>query len=430
MVLLVLLALIPLYLHGAYLQNHLVNTIPHQTDQGAYSESAQKLRETNYHYLVPRNRMPVYPLLQSLNYTPGMSEEAFFSAGKNFNTLLSLIILIILYLVFKRFFPPLMTLNLMLITSFTFFMFKAPFFQSELLFYLLSFLAFLLMLKMLVKPTIYTGIVTGIILGIAHMTKASVIPALLLLCFFLGVGILVDFVRHQPYKTILRQKTLPIFLLLLTFLASISVYILNSKRVYGQYFYNVNSTFYPWYDSWDEAKAGTIAHGDRAGWPDLPEEEIPSPIKYFREHTLTQIWHRIQVGLLGILFNTLPSYGYFIYFVIYSLLFISLSSLNWRQCVEKFKHNYLLISFLIAYFVFHLLAVAWYTPIAAGNRFILAYFLPYMFVLFYIFRSAKRHFGSQASQLLSIINVIVFITLIGHIYYIMTSRIGTFYGGL
>jgi hypothetical protein len=239
-----LLLLTALYLHGASLQNHLVNTNPRQTDQRGYINFARELRETNYHYLVPRNQMPVYPLLQSLVYQPGMSEEEFFVVGKDLNIILSLGILSILYWLFQSYFPPLMTLNLMLITGFTIFMFKAPFFQTELLFYLLNLAAFLLMLSMFRKPAVKTGILTGLVFGVAHMTKASVSLGLILFILIMGASILIDLFRHIPYKKVLRQKALPIFLSLLTFLVVISVYISNSKAVYGHYFYNVNSTFY------------------------------------------------------------------------------------------------------------------------------------------------------------------------------------------
>ena len=38
--------------------------------------------------MVPRNRMPLYPQLQSLVYRPGMSREEFFAAGKTANAVL------------------------------------------------------------------------------------------------------------------------------------------------------------------------------------------------------------------------------------------------------------------------------------------------------------------------------------------------------
>jgi hypothetical protein len=116
--------------------------------------------------------------------------------------------------------------------------------------------------------------------------------------------------------------------------------------------------------------------------------------------------------------------------VIYSLVFFTLCLLNLRLCLEKIRRHYLLIFFIAAYLIVHLLAVAWYTPIAKGNRFILAYFLPYMFVLFYVLRSTDRFFGGQANRLLTTVNFIVLVVLTGHIYYIMSERIATFYGGL
>ena len=67
-----------------------------------------------------------------------------------------------------------------------------------------------------------------------------------------------------------------LMLIVFTFLAVEYPHISNSKRIYGHYFYNVNSTFYIWYDSWDDVMQGTRVHGDRVGWPDMPEDQIPS----------------------------------------------------------------------------------------------------------------------------------------------------------
>lgn len=426
---LLLIALVGLYLHGASLQNHLVNTDPGRSDQRSYLISAREMSESNYNYLVPRNRMPVYPLLQSLAYKSGMSEEEYFVVGKDFNTYLSLIILVIIYFLAQRLFSPLLTVNLMLITGFTVFMFKAPFFQVELLFYILNLGAFLMMIRLFRNPSIKNGVIAGLILGIAHMTKASVILGLLIFFGFMGLNILIDFLKRTPAKQIVKQKIVPLGLLLLTFIVSISVYISNSKKVYGHYFYNVNSTFYIWYDDWGQAIQGTRAHGDRVGWPDMPEEEIPGPAKYFREHSTGQIVERFRTGIEGILNNSIYSYGYFIYLAFYTILFCLVAIVNWRTCLALFKKHFVLVFFVAAYFLFYFLAVAWYVPINDGNRFILAYFLPYMFVLFYVFHSAKSYFANRTYSYLNVVHGLVLIFLAGHIYFIMTDRIGTFFGG-
>ena len=84
--------------------------------------------------------------------------------------------------------------------------------------------------------------------------------------------------------------------LVLCFLAVLWPYLSTSKRVFGQYFYNVNSTFYMWYDEWGDAIKGTRAHGDRVGWPRLPADRIPGPAKYWREHSLQEIGARLAGG--------------------------------------------------------------------------------------------------------------------------------------
>ncbi len=62
-----------------------------------------------------------------------------------------------------------------------------------------------------------------------------------------------------------------------TFLAVVFPYIQTSKRIYGQYFYNVNSTFVMWCDSSTEGWNFLNAHGDKDQWRSLPPEQLPSP---------------------------------------------------------------------------------------------------------------------------------------------------------
>ena len=52
----------------------------------------------------------------------------------------------------------------------------------------------------------------------------------------------------------------------------LSPYLRTNKTVFGRYFYNVNTTFYVWYDDWPQASVGTIKHGDDVGWPKMAAE--------------------------------------------------------------------------------------------------------------------------------------------------------------
>jgi hypothetical protein len=249
-----------LYCYGAIEHLKRVNTTMKATDQSAYMEYAKSMYETNYAYAGDRNRMPVYPFLQSLLYSPGLSDQEYFVRGKYFNIILSLAILLCLFFIFQKYLPLLQAVNLILITAFTVFIFKASYFQCELLFYFLDFCGFLLMCKMVSNPSWKLGILTGIVMGIAHLTKASILPGLILfILFFIIKEIYTLYVgvkdkSHIPFenKGNFISRLLIIALVILSFLGTVYPYISTSKRVFGSYFYNVNSTFYMWYHSWKE----------------------------------------------------------------------------------------------------------------------------------------------------------------------------------
>ena len=81
-----------------------------------------------------------------------------------------------------------------------------------------------------------------------------------------------------------------IFSSLLFFLLLASPYLYENYVNYNkQIFYNVNSTFYVWYDTWEEVENGTKLCGDRVGWPKMPEEEIPSFSKYIESHSIKKL---------------------------------------------------------------------------------------------------------------------------------------------
>ncbi|TFG72587.1 MAG: hypothetical protein E4H27_02330, partial [Anaerolineales bacterium] len=89
-----------LYWYGAMVQPKQVNTDMNAIDQSAYMEYTRNLEASKYRYIGGRNRMPVYPFLQSLFYKPDMTDEALFEQGKTINLVLSLILLAGLFLIF------------------------------------------------------------------------------------------------------------------------------------------------------------------------------------------------------------------------------------------------------------------------------------------------------------------------------------------
>ena len=248
-----------LYIYGANLQI-VLNDDMGKTDQSAYMNYARGMSVTNYTFVGGRNRMPLYPFLQSLFYRPSMTDEAFFELGKRVNLILSIGILVVLAIIFRQNFNLFSSFNLLLIVAFTVFIFKAGYFQAEILFYFLNFILFLLMWKSLQHISWGLAILTGFVAGLAHLTKASILPGLVIF-FVLGVFKLIwiasrkNYSRNEPEMSgsIVRQS-LGYLLVLVVFLITVFPYISTSKRLFGRYFYNVNSTFYVWYDSWETVK--------------------------------------------------------------------------------------------------------------------------------------------------------------------------------
>ena len=426
-----------LYLYGAMQSALHVNTDLTRSDQSAYMNYARRLYEEQLDYPGDRNRMPAYPLIQSLFYDPSLSQEAFFAQGKHINILLSLVILGILYALFYVYFGHLHAIVITLVTAFTVFVFKAAYFQAEILFYFLAFCSFLLLTRLLIKPTLGAAALAGVVLGLTHLTKASILPAIVLfgVCFLLyhGPRMISSLRRDQSVRKVARPL-LSGLLVVALFLGTIWPYIQNSKRIFGHYFYNVNSTFYMWYNSWDEVKEGTRAYGDRRGWPDMPPEEIPSARRYFQEHTTEQIIHRVTDGAYHVTRNAIRSFGYHRYALVYGLAALAAALSQWRKSLRFLRARWPLVLFWAGYLASYFIVYAWYFPIyRGGDRFILAQFLPYMFITSFILYSAWQNvslrIGSWRIAPLTMLNMVIGAALIPDVYVILTQRILALYGG-
>ncbi|WP_190798349.1 hypothetical protein [Leptolyngbya sp. FACHB-541] len=379
--------------------------------------------------------------MQSLVYDPNLTENEAFTRGKYFNIALSVAILPCLFLIFQRFFSRLQAINLLLITAFTVFLFRAAYFQAEILFYFLSFCGFLLMAWMLNKPSWKLGIATGVLMGITHLTKASILPGLALFVLaFLAQSIYLFYsnLRNKTFsfnevKNNFLLRILSLALVIFCFLLTVYPYISTSQRVFGHYFYNVNSTFYIWYDSWNEAKQGTRAYGDGKGWPEMPPEQIPSLEKYLQEHTASDIFERLFDGLNKVIVVAKDSYGYFKYLVIYLAIALLTTLANLRS-LKITKSQVFLLFFYFSYFTAYTLLYAWYIPIASGNRFTLALFLPLMFCL----AAAINANASERPQIqlagkqfswFHLFNLFVLGMILFELYPILTNRIVTTFAG-
>jgi hypothetical protein len=342
-------------------------------DQSAYLGYARHLYESRYTVVEDRNRMPVYPFLLSLIYRTGMTEAEFLVRAQTFTVNLSIVLLFLLFLIFRRFFPSLDSLALLAATGFGVFLYRAERAQVEPLFYFVSFCTFVLLLRMFAQPRWWLALLAGAVTGLAHLTKASVLPALGLWAVVFGIQIV------WTFRSNLWRRLAMLALVLAAFLAVVFPYIQTSKRIYNAYFYNVNSTFVIWCDSATEGYEFLSAHGDKEQWRALPADQLPSFRKYWREHSMGQMVRRIVNGALNLVTQNARAIGYY-KFVIALLVAGAILCVRQRQRAREFlaAHSFAAI-FCLLFFAGYFLLYAWYDKIVNDSRFILSIFLPFLF---------------------------------------------------
>jgi hypothetical protein len=371
------LAILVVYGFEAHARRRLMSTPASLGDQGAYLAYAQQMAETNYAMIGDRNRMPIFPFLLSLIYRPGEPEAQFLTRAQTLNVNLSIALLLGLFFIFRRFFPPLFAAALLAATAFGVFLYRAGNAQTEVLFYSLSFCAFVLFWRMLVGPRWWLAILCGLTMALAHLAKASLLPAL-------GVWGMV-FVAQTLWGR--RTSSVPrklsrlgmMCLVLATFLAVIFPYIRNSKRIYGQYFYNVNSAFVMWCDSSTEGWNFLHEWGDKDKWRALAPDQLPSPAKYWREHSLGQIAYRLAHGMGRLASQNAMLIGYYKFVIALILAGAILSVRHGRRVRELLADQPFSAAFCVLFFALYLALYAWYDQIVNDTRFILSIFLPFIF---------------------------------------------------
>jgi hypothetical protein len=355
-------------------------------DEEAFMDFAVKVRESDFRFTGWRNQMPVYPFIQALFYDSNMTMEDFFGRGKEVNISLSLISLAVVFMIAQRFLPLDLAVNLTLITAFGLYVFKSGYFLVELLYYTVAFLAYALLCALLIKPSRTLSVAAGIVLGIGHLTKASILPTLLL---FTGIFLLKELLPGggSAYaKGALWQRSKPALLnlgiVVICFTAVISPYIMESKRLYGSYFYNVNSAFL-WYDSYGEALEGTLAGKD-----------LPLPVVYLQTHSLGDIWERLEDGLHWQAENIRYQYGFFNYPVFLTLFMFLAALLDVRHSLQAARKYPLVLPFAILYFAAYFFLCIWYSPIANLPRFLYVMYAPFAFSVF----MAIKHLSCEINR--------------------------------
>ena len=422
------------YYNAAASHADTINVDPTHSDQQVYIDLAKKVRLQNFSYTGDRNQTPLYPFLQALFYNSKLSNEEYFAVGKHVNIMLSLVMLLVLFYISRRYFSLHRAVILTLIVAFSLFIFKSPYFTAEITYYSLSFLAFLGMGWMLISPSPSKGVFTGIALGFAYYAKATILPAVVLFSFFFIIKEIWAIAKSVPKRKADIRNWISYSLLVLVFLGILFPYLHESKNRFGHYFYNQNSTFFIWYDDFYAAKDDSELYGYGQKWPDLPPDEVPSFQNYIRNHSLKEIGDRFVYGF-GVQLNHVKNpYNRISFPLIYLLIlaFVMVQNIRgaWRSIV---KYRYV-VGFVILNFIAYIVLFAWYAPVAGGPRFIYSLFILYVFSVFLAIKIIEKNNQLSVSDLGIIsmnkaIDIVILAMLVANYYFVLTSRMPSGYFG-
>jgi len=303
-----------------------------------------------------------------------MTDDEFLARAQSFTANLSIVLLLALFFIFLRFFPPLHAIALLAATAFGIFMYRAGKAQVELLYYFVSFWAFVLLLQMFGKPRWWLALLAGAVTGVAYLTKASVLPGLLIWAGVFAAQIVWSF-RANPWR---RLGLL--VLVLGSFLAVVFPYIQTSKRIYDSWFYNVNSTFVMWCDSSTEAYDFLSAHGNKDDWRKVPPEQRPSFQKYWREHSVRQMAQRVLSGARDLTTKNLKAIGHYKFVLALGIAGLILGARHRREALALLARNPFGAIFSLLFVAGYFFLFAWYAAITNDARFVLSLFLPVIFL--------------------------------------------------
>jgi hypothetical protein len=420
------------------------NADMHLWDQSSYMDDAKQFAH-GFQYKGDRNHMPVYLSIMALFYKDGMSDEQFFQIGKRIGIAIGIIVLTMTFLLFKLGSRTNDAVTAVLVATFTVFAYRSPYFQTEVLYYGINLLLFVLLVSLIERPRIQTAGLAGLIGGIGHLTKASILPAVILgaICLLIRAGI--ELHRYYSSRDVDRNQTPPAkfnfiapacsaSVLVMIFVLVILPYIRTSKERYGSYFYNKNTSIYMWTDPAKKVRQRTNADSDRVGRPVTPE--TPSFSKYLRDYSFGYIVGRLLRGIAVIAWRVIRSYGYAEFLILYLVALAVLIVQNGGP-VKFFNLFWLtnpaLVVFVLTYFLGYLLLYAWYAPLASGNRLVLAQFLPLMLLITRGVSFAQNH--NMAIQIrgtkfgASAISPTIFLLLTLYLVFIFPDRISTMYAG-
>jgi len=379
------------YVWGGLQQKERVNLSATAGGQYPYLVYARGIaQEGPAGYVGDRNRMPLYPILLATVHDEDW--DAFVHRSSRFAIVSSLLILAGIGVMVYRTLPAWPATALLLVATFGVFIHKASFVQAELLYYGLLFACWMLLCRLILRPDPRWAALAGVLSGVTYLTKASalVTPVVFALVALVQASTLAlrrnrDGVawEEEPGRPSAGRVLGSAGIVVVLFLVTTYPYLSANKARFGRYFYDVNSRFFMWCDSWAEAKAFADEYRISEGYPPAPPDEIPGPVNYRKSHTPEQIGQRLLYGFrtLGGLAieNSCTKY------LAVAVAFCLVMGLQQRGRLRELSvAAWLTVVFCVLFFSVYLVSYAWYAPIAYGDRFMLSLFLPAMFAALWL----------------------------------------------
>ena len=383
-------------------------------DELAYLDHVKTIGlSDNFWYLGDRNRMPLFNYLLFLFYDSSLDGQSIYERLQLANIILTISINFAFFYLLKRYFSS--TLLALITNTFILFLPLSAFVGEVIVesTYYAFFCIYLLVffnIKESNKPSDF--IKFGFAGAILYLFKATG-----LLIFLISV---VYLLYRMPNKNNIKNI---LYSLSAFFITTAPYLIENYIKFRKNIFYNVNTTFYVWYDSWEQVENGTKKYGDRVGWPNIDESLIPSASKYLQSHTLTEVLERFYFGLESFLqhYLILGSNG-FIFFL--SIIMISLLNyfifknrklINRKSIEFELKYTFILLSILLP-------TSFWYSYIANSVRFTILLFIPVYILLFKSIDIKVENLDASTSNIIEI--KIVFISIF---IFLAISLVGLFF---
>ena len=367
-------------------------------DELAYIEHVETIENSeNNWYLGDRNRMPLFNYFLFTSYSKDLNKSTQYRLFQITNIFF---VLIFSFIYVKK-------LNTLFISktyfyccvAFTLFIPVISYVHDvvvEPLFYITYGLFCLYVKDLLENPNIYKYINFGIVASILYLLKATGLN------LFISSMLFIAFINILKKGIEVKSVIKNLIVSLLIFLLICSPYLKeNYERFDGHLFYNVNTTFYIWYDSWEEVESGTKLYGDRVGWPEISEDEIPSFSKYINEHTFSEIINRFAKGFKSIItyyFSINEFTGAITLSTILLIYFLhhKKKTLQFSNKL-RYKNNnfklYILFNSLILF-----IGAAWYSVIAPIPRFTILIIIPVYFLLFKSFDELNSIYSKSLKE--------------------------------